>query len=93
MAPAPCGATVAGGLGRPGRDPGLELHRPLTQWSERIDAFVFVDAGRVSTKGAVASKLASAGLGGSYAGDRWQLAVNVAAPRKALPQIPRTARA
>lgn len=75
--------------GDQGETLSLELHRPLTQWSERIDAFVFVDAGRVSTKGAVASKLASAGLGGSYAGDRWQLAVNVAAPRKALPQIPK----
>jgi hemolysin activation/secretion protein len=71
--------------GDQGETASLELHRALTPISERLDAFVFVDEGRVRTKGGASSRLSSAGLGLNYASDWWSLATAVASPSKEVP--------
>lgn len=70
--------------GDQGETASLELHRAMAEISERLDAFVFADAGRVRTEGGAGSSLASAGLGLNYTADSWALSLTVASPRKAL---------
>lgn len=71
--------------GDEGETASLELHRALTPISERLDAFVFVDAGRARSADALArTSLASAGLGLNYSADTWAAALTVAAPTKDL---------
>jgi hemolysin activation/secretion protein len=73
--------SVSGDNGETG---SIELHRALTPVSERLDAFVFVDAGRVRTDGGVSASLTSAGVGLTYTADRWSAAATVASPTKSL---------
>lgn len=66
----------------------LELHRAITPISERLDGFVFADAGRVRTQD-LNNRLASVGLGLSYSADAWGVSLAMAAPRKDVPNVPR----
>ena len=70
--------------GDEGETASLELHRAVTPLSERLDAFVFVDAGRVRTTGGVSTSLTSAGLGLTYTADNWAVAIAIASPTKAV---------
>ena len=70
--------------GDEGETASLELHRAVTPLSERLDAFVFVDAGRVRTSGGASTSLTSAGLGLTYTADTWAVALALASPTKAV---------
>lgn len=70
--------------GDEGETASLELHHAVTPVSERLDAFLFADAGRVRTSGGASSSLSSAGFGLTYTADRWALALAVAVPAKAV---------
>lgn len=65
--------------GDQGESASLELHRLV---AERYDAFVFVDHGRSHTDGGLTTRLASAGLGLNWNGERWNVSATVASPRR-----------
>ncbi|MBC7728614.1 MAG: ShlB/FhaC/HecB family hemolysin secretion/activation protein [Microbacteriaceae bacterium] len=81
--------------GDQGETLSLELHRPVSNISERLEGYAFIDAARVQRLAAqrvdgesvdvkVIDRLASVGVGLTYTADSWGLSLAVASPRKAL---------